>query len=104
MTDILRERSTEHAVEDAVRFERSMDARSARMDWGFYVFYEGMFWSKKRKRTIMYDTRKLINGRSDRGDMSRGESERLTRERNASCATLFHMIRVEKIKDNSMAH
>lgn len=92
MTDILRERSMEHAAEEAVRFERSMDARSARMDWGFYVFHEGMFWPRKRKHTMMYDTRKLINEGSERGVMRSGESERLTRERNASCATFLDTI------------
>jgi len=42
--DIFAERSVEQATEDAVRFERSIDARSARMDVGFWNDFRGRGW------------------------------------------------------------
>lgn len=41
MTATLRERRMEHAAEDVVRLERSMDARSARMECGFWDLLNG---------------------------------------------------------------
>jgi hypothetical protein len=35
-TGIVRERRAEHGVVDAVRFDRSIEARSARIDSGFW--------------------------------------------------------------------
>ena len=64
--------SAEHAGEDAVKFDSSIDARSAQMEAGLMI----------------YETMKLRKAGSDSGVMSRGESERLTKALNESCATL----------------
>jgi len=70
MIEICTERRAEHAAEDEVRFERSIDARSARIEFGL----------------IMYETINVRNEISDRGARSKGESDRLTSARKASCA------------------
>lgn len=36
MTGIVMERTIEQAVEEDVRLERSIDAKSARIEWGFW--------------------------------------------------------------------
>lgn len=39
--DIFADRRVEQATDDAVRFDRSMDARSARIDVGFWNDFRG---------------------------------------------------------------
>lgn len=46
---------------------------------------------------MIYDTRKLTKEASESGDMRRGESERLTRARNASCATFYRGMRRDRL-------
>lgn len=72
MTAIFMVNNAEHAGEEAVKFDSSMDARSAQIEAGLMI----------------YETMKFRKVGSESGVMSRGESERLTRALNESCATL----------------
>lgn len=93
ITKTFRERRIEHAAEDAVRLERSIDARSARIECGFWCPLRVGLQKEREERTMMYETRKLMKETSDRGETRRGESERLMRARNASCATFYGRMR-----------
>jgi len=93
--DTFKESIAEHAAEDAVRFDRSIEARSARIDCGFW-FRSARFAAprfRERQLTIMYDITKFRNDGSERGATSNGESDRLTSARKASWATVSMTIR-----------
>lgn len=56
MTETLRDKRVEQAADDAVRFDKSIEARSAKMECGFYVgdfvkIYPLFFLKKSRAYT-----------------------------------------------------
>jgi hypothetical protein len=88
------ERRIEQGVAVAVKFDRSIAARSARMECGFFKSSKSIaadMWYKGRL-TITYDVIKSINDGSDRGIIIRGELERLTNARKASCAVHYDLV------------
>ena len=56
MTETLRDNRVEQAADDAVKFDSSIDARSARVDCGFYIrdIVKNVFVEKK-KRAYTYN-------------------------------------------------
>lgn len=81
------ERSAVHTLDAALRFERSIDARSARIAWGFCgrcEYADSTDCNVKRNLTMMYDTRNFKKDGSERDDTKSVLSDKLTRARNAS--------------------
>lgn len=74
------------AVDDAVTFDRSMEARSASVDWGFYDESIILF-THAQALTTIYETMNVRKLDSEKVGTSKAESDKLTRARKASWAT-----------------